>query len=175
MKEAEGQFPKAILFIGLQASGKSTFYYQRMADFVHINLDTLHTRNRERLLLQECLENGRSFVVDNTNPTVEERAKYIQAARNYGYRVEGYFFQSILTECLKRNRGRTGKACVPDRAIAGTSNRLELPSLQEGFDQLYFVRLEQKGFAVEPWKEAHTERPNYGKTGGIMEEGQSEF
>ena len=41
---------KAIIFIGLQASGKSTFYRQRLAkDYVHINLDTLHTRNKEKI------------------------------------------------------------------------------------------------------------------------------
>lgn len=44
---------EAVLLIGLQASGKSTFYRQMLSrDHVHINLDTLHTRNKERLLLE---------------------------------------------------------------------------------------------------------------------------
>ena len=34
---------KAILFMGLQASGKSTFYHRYMSEYVHINLDSLHT------------------------------------------------------------------------------------------------------------------------------------
>ncbi len=46
----------AIIFIGIQASGKSTFYHERFEDYVHINLDTLHTRNKENILLQECVE-----------------------------------------------------------------------------------------------------------------------
>lgn len=33
-------------------------------------------RNKEKLLLQECVESGRSFVVDNTNPTREDREKF---------------------------------------------------------------------------------------------------
>ena len=45
-------------------------------------MDTLHTRNKENLLLQECVECGRSFVVDNTNPTKEDRQKYIRAAKD---------------------------------------------------------------------------------------------
>lgn len=46
----------AIILIGLQASGKSTCYHRMWKDdYVHINLDTLHTRNKERLLLEECL------------------------------------------------------------------------------------------------------------------------
>lgn len=145
---------KAIIFIGLQASGKSTFYHQRWEkDHVHINLDILHTRNKERLLLEDCLKKGRSFVVDNTNPAVADREKYILMAKEYGYETEGYFFRSVIVDCVERNRKRTGKSCVPEKAIVYTSNRLELPSYREGFDRLYFVRIEQNEFIVEEWRE----------------------
>ncbi len=144
----------AIILIGLQASGKSTCYHRMWKDdYVHINLDTLHTRNKERLLLEECLREGRSFVVDNTNPTAAEREKYISAAREHGYEVDGYFFKSVIADCMDRNRMRQGKACVPDKAIACTSNRLELPSYREGFDHLYFVRIERGEFVVEEWRD----------------------
>lgn len=145
---------KAIIFIGLQASGKSTFYRQRLAkDYVHINLDTLHTRNKEKILLEDCLEKGISFAVDNTNPTIEDRARYILRAKACGYRVDGYFFQSVIADCVKRNAARQGKAHVPDKAIVSTSNRLKLPSYAEGFDKLYFIKLEQDEFIIEEWKE----------------------
>ncbi len=104
----------AIIFIGIQASGKSTFYHERFEDYVHINLDTLHTRNKEKLLLQECVENGYSFVVDNTNPTKADREKYIQIARDHGYRIHGYYFQSSVSDCIARNQKREGKARIPD-------------------------------------------------------------
>jgi len=78
--------------------------------------------------------------------------KYISAAKAHGYEIEGYYFQSVLTDCIERNQVRTGKACVPDKAIASTSRRLELPSMQEGFDRLYYVRMERGQFIVEPWK-----------------------
>ena len=145
---------EAALLIGLQASGKSTFYRQMLSeDHVHINLDTLHTRNKERLLLEHCLQNGCSFAVDNTNPTIAEREKYIVPAKEYGYQITGYFFQSVIADCMERNRARQGKARVPDKAIPCTSNRLELPSYQEGFDRLYYVKLEQDRFLIEEWKE----------------------
>ncbi len=143
----------AIILIGLQASGKSTCYRRKWGEnYVHVNLDTLHTRNRERLLLEECLSEGRCFVVDNTNPTAVDREKYITAAKERGYEVDGYYFRSVIAECVARNRLRQGKACVPDKAIAATSKRLELPSYEEGFDHLYFVRMEQDEFVVEDWK-----------------------
>ncbi len=145
---------EAVLLIGLQASGKSTFYRQMLSgDHVHINLDTLHTRNKEWLLLERCLQNGFSFTVDNTNPTIAEREKYIVPAKGYGYKITGYFFQSVIADCMERNRARQGKARVPDKAIPCTSNRLELPSYQEGFDQLYYVKLKQGRFLIEEWKE----------------------
>lgn len=147
--------PKAVIFIGLQASGKSTFYNRQFSDnYVHVNLDTLHTRNKEAKLLEECFCGQKSFVVDNTNPTVEERKKYIQASQAHGYLIEGYFFQSVVRECMERNSLRSGKACVPARAIAYTSNRLELPSWEEGFHRLYYVSISNGDFTVQPWKES---------------------
>lgn len=146
--------PRAVIFTGIQASGKSTFFRQRFSpDYVHINLDSLHTRNKERMLLAECLERQASFVVDNTNPTADDRKRYIQAAKEHGYWLEGYFFQSVVKECAERNSKRQGKEGVPSKAIAFTSNRLELPSYKEGFDRLYFVRIKDGAFIVEPWKE----------------------
>ncbi len=156
LNTAPGQKPpkEAVLLIGLQASGKSTFYRQMLAEYyVHINLDTLHTRNKERLLLEHCLQNGYSFAVDNTNPSIAERKKYIVPAKEYGYEIKGYFFQSVIADCVERNRTRQGKARVPDKAIVYTSNRLELPSYREGFDYLYYVWLEQGRFLIEEWKE----------------------
>ncbi len=42
-----------LLFIGGQASGKSTFYHQRFRDtHLRINLDMLRTRHREAILLK---------------------------------------------------------------------------------------------------------------------------
>lgn len=146
--------PRAIIFTGIQASGKSTFYKQYFSpDFVHINLDTLHTRYQEAKRLEACLQQNLSFVVDNTNPTCADRKKYIEAAKEHGYKVLGYFFQSIIKDCTGRNSERSGKAKVPDKAIVYTSNRLELPRYEEGYDQLYFVSIRDGGFHVEPWKE----------------------
>lgn len=145
---------QAIIFMGIQASGKTTFYEQMLADkgYTHISLDVLHTRNREDLLLAECLDNGRSFVVDNTNPEISVREKYIKKAKEYGYQVIGIFFQSKVRDCMRRNEQRGLK--VPQKAIACTSNNLQLPSLDEGFDELYFISINiNHQFKISPWRE----------------------
>ena len=66
---------EAIIFVGVKGSGKTTFYNERFsATHVHVNLDTLRTRARKDALLVECVNAGRAFVVDNTNPSVSQRA-----------------------------------------------------------------------------------------------------
>ncbi len=145
----------AIIFIGIQASGKSTFYRERFADtHIRINLDMLKTRNRERILLAACIAAKQPFVVDNTNVAEDDRAKYIIPAKAAGFRIVGYYFSSKLTEAIERNKERTGTAVVPDKGIAGTYKRLQLPSHAEGFDELYYVTIDRdRGFIIEEWND----------------------
>ena len=76
---------EAVIFVGLQGAGKSTFYRERFfATHLRINLDMLKTRHREGRFLQACIETRQPFVVDNTNPTRAERQVYIEAAKQAG-------------------------------------------------------------------------------------------
>ena len=145
---------QAIIFCGIQASGKSTFYCQRLLNsHVRISLDLLRTRHREALLLRFCLATQAKFVVDNTNPTVAERQRYIAPAKAAGYAIVGYYFSSSASEALLRNQLRPAAEQVPEVGIRGTRARLEMPSFAEGFDELYFVRIAGDGqFVVEPWQ-----------------------
>jgi predicted kinase len=143
-----------VLFIGIQASGKSSFYRERFfRTHVRINKDMLKTYRREKLLIDACLEGKTPFVVDKMNLGRAHRAAYIAPAKAAGFRVHGYFFESRMEAALERNRRRDPVERVPDAAVRGASAALELPSLDEGFDQLFFVRMEEGGgFAVEEWK-----------------------
>jgi predicted kinase len=114
----------------------------------------LKTRHREWILLRACIEAIQPFVVDNTNPSIEERARYIELARSGGFRVVGYYFRSPPKEALTRNARRTGKARIPEKGILGTHKRLRVPRLEEGFDELYYVRIDETGcFGVEEWSD----------------------
>lgn len=144
---------QVVIFIGIQASGKSTFYSEMLAchGYAHINLDTLRTRGQEQKALQECYASGRSFVVDNTNPARADRARYILEAQAHGYEVIGIFFQSKVKECIARNLQRQRQ--VPQHAIACTQNKLQMPERAEGFDKLFFARITDDGFEITDWKE----------------------
>lgn len=141
----------AVIFIGIQASGKSTFYRKYFSDYVHINLDTLKKRSRENTLLAKCIENGDSFVVDNTNPTREVRQKYFDALKDSDYEIQGYCFESSLEDCLERNAKREGRARIPDVGVRSTYAKLELPSYEEGFDKLYYVAIKDDDYAISEW------------------------
>lgn len=147
--------PQAIILIGLQASGKSTFYVnQFLHTHVRINLDMLRTQRREQGLLDCCLSIKQSFVIDKMNLEQAQRAVYIQAAKAAGFRVEGYLLESNLAACLERNRHRTGKQHIPEIAIRGSIKRLEWPSLAEGFERLWHVhQLPAQQFQLIPWEE----------------------
>ena len=144
---------EAIIFVGIQGSGKSYFYAQRFFNsHVRISLDVLKTRNREARMMQVCLETQQSFVIDNTNPKVSDRTDYIRMAKEKGFRVAGYFFEPNISESLKRNDARKEKERVPKPAIFATLKRLERPSLTEGFDELFSVDIGQAGeFDVQNW------------------------
>ena len=143
---------QAIIFCGIQGSGKSTFYKERFFDtHLRISLDQLRTRNREKLILDVCLRTQMRFVVDNTNPTITERSRYIALAKAAKYEVIGYFFESSTAAALARNNQRSGRFKVPEKGIYGTQKRLQVPALKEGFDQLYRVQLLPSGsYEVHP-------------------------
>ena len=147
---------ECVILIGLPASGKSTFFRERFAGtHDHVSKDLLrhNTRpgRRQEQLIGESLASGRSVVIDNTNPSVAVRASLIAAARRHGAEVVGYFFVTEAGDALRRNRAREGRDRVPDVAIFTVRKRLEPPTVAEGFDRLYVVRMNEaeRRFDVE--------------------------
>lgn len=138
-----------MILIGLQAFGKSTFFRERFgATHDHVSKDLLRsTRQPDRRqyeLLTASLSAGRSVVVDNTHASAASRAPVIAIAREHAARITGYYFETAPADALRRNRLREGPARVPDVAIFATLKRFEPPSLDEGFDELWLMRLDEE-------------------------------
>jgi predicted kinase len=142
---------EAVIFCGIQGSGKSTFFKQRFADtHVRINLDMLKTRRREAILLDACLEAKQRFVVDNTNPTIETRSRYTEPALAAGFTLVGFYFETPVGDAISRNLHRPVKERVLPGSIVTTHKGLEPPSKQEEFDKIYVARIDGTGgFLVE--------------------------
>lgn len=133
---------EAVIFVGIQGAGKSTFYRERFFNtHVRINLDMLHTRNRERILVRACLLARQPFVVDNTNVRAADRAVYIAPAKAAGFRVAAYYFVPDLHASIARNNARAGGEAIPVQGVIATLKRLEAPKPEEGFDAIYEVRV----------------------------------
>jgi predicted kinase len=147
---------ECVIFIGLPASGKTTFYSQRFAGtHRHISKDlwpnSAKKDSRQARELRDALGAGQSVVVDNTNPGLTDRAAVIAVARELHARIVGYYFTATTREAVGRNRGREGPARVPDVAIFTKAKRMVVPTRDEGFDELYSVTIQGDGaFDVKP-------------------------
>jgi signal recognition particle GTPase len=126
---------QAVILCGLQGSGKTTLYRDRFLDtHARISLDLLRTRAREAAFLRLCLETRMPFVVDNTNPTAAERARYIAPAREAG-----------------RNATRAGRARIAEAGLRDVAGRFVRPAPEEGFSELWHATAAASGgWRIEP-------------------------
>ncbi|MDN3260210.1 ATP-binding protein [Streptomyces sp. CSDS2] len=145
------------VLVGLQASGKSTFYARCLSgryELVGKDLFPRGARNkqaRQMRLITEHLAAGRSVAVDNTNPSPREWAPLVAAARAHGATVTAYWFPPDVPGSLRRNAAREGRGRVPDVGVLATLKRLRRPSVADGFDAVYEVRFDGRGgFGIRP-------------------------
>ncbi|MEA2336721.1 MAG: hypothetical protein QOE82_728 [Thermoanaerobaculia bacterium] len=137
--------PELAIFIGLPASGKSTYYRDHFADtHVHVSKDAMPKTKRSDAVMvmqiEAALAAGKSVVVDNTNPSIDVRAPLIALGRRHGARIIAYYFDTEVKTVLARNRQRQGIARVPDVAIFATRKKLVPPGMEEGFDEVVVVK-----------------------------------
>lgn len=131
---------EAVIFVGLQGSGKTTYFEKHFAGtHAHVSRDIQRTAEREAALIRECLQSERSFVLDNTNATRAVRAPYIQQAKAAGFDVRSYFFDTPVRTAIGRNNHRKNRKSIPVPAILRTAKLLEPPSLDEGIDEIRTV------------------------------------
>lgn len=132
-----------VVFVGLPGSGKTTYYLANFAStHVHVSKDLMKgaAAARQEKQIDSALREGKSVVVDNTNPTVVVRQPLIALGRRHGARLIAYYFEIEAKEAAARNRKREGKARVPDVAIYATKSKLKPPTKEEGFDEVHVIR-----------------------------------
>jgi len=139
-----------VIFVGLQASGKSTFRERYFADtHVVVSKDAWpNARNRQRRqmrLVGEALASGQSVVVDNTNPSPSEWEPLLASARAHSARAICYWFPPDLRGSLSRNATREPNTRVPEIGIRATLKNLTRPRRSDGFDAVYVVGFDGAG------------------------------
>ena len=146
-----------VLAIGLPGSGKSSWFKrhnihplssdllrellfddaqeERFGDLVFSNLRSML---KARLIARRPMN-----YVDATNLTPHDRQSWIKLAKDYGYDVQGVFFDVPLEVCLERHQ-RRGRA-VPEDVMRRMASKLKPPTFEEGFSKITVVRVKQKG------------------------------
>ena len=145
-----------VLAIGLPGSGKSSWFKrhnirplssdllrellfddaeeQRFQDLVFSNLRSML---KARLIARRPMS-----YVDATNLTPHDRQSWIKLAKDYGYDVQGVFFDVPLELCMERHLRRS--RVVSEDVMRKMAAKLKPPTFEEGFSKLTVVRVKQK-------------------------------
>ena len=145
-----------VLAIGLPGSGKSSWFKrhnirplssdllrellfddateQRFQDLVFSNLRSML---KARLVARRPVN-----YVDATNLTPHDRHSWIKLAKDYGYDVQGVYFDVPVDVCLERNQKR--ERVVPEDIMRKMAAKLKTPTFEEGFSKITVVRVKQK-------------------------------
>lgn len=141
---------EVIVAVGFPGSGKSTFFQTHILPkgYVYVNRDTLGSWQQCVSACERALKEGRSVAVDNTNPDLESRKRYVDVTRNAGVPCRCFNFTASLEQAKHNNRFRemvpstTKHVHVNDMVFHSYKNKFVTPSLSEGFSeilQIHFV------------------------------------
>lgn len=139
------------VLVGLQASGKSTFYARCLSGrYALVSKDLFprgakNKQQRQMRLAEEHLAAGRPVAVDNTNPSPQEWGPLLELAHTHRAPVTAYWFPPDVAGSLRRNAARAGRERVPDAGVLATLKRLRKPSPADGFDEVREVRFDGRG------------------------------
>jgi len=136
-----------IVCVGFPASGKSTLSkrYLVPAGYAHVNRDTLKTQDKCVKAASDALSNGKSVVIDNTNPSKETRASYIVLAKKAKVPVRCFLFdiKEELAHHLNYYRERLTNGeekHVPRIGYNIYKKKFEPPTMAEGFAEIRSIK-----------------------------------
>lgn len=138
----EKEEKEMIIMVGCPGSGKSKFARKYYKSYDYINQDTLKTRTKCLKEALNSIQESKSVIIDNTNPTSDLRKDYIDLAKKYKYKIKCYImnFDKDLGKhmnCYRFKRGRGIKhKLIPDIVYNVYFKRYEEPTLDEGIDEI---------------------------------------
>jgi len=135
-----------IIMIGSPASGKSTFCKKYLHSYKHMNNDTFTgTVAAFRKKIITHLKSGSHVVIDNTNPSIEVRAKWVSLAQQYNVRVGVIYMEATNNKAYVQHmlslRRILGIQSVPLIAQRIFYKKLVKPTLNEGFVAMVSIPL----------------------------------
>lgn len=90
--------------VGSPASGKTYIALNHLKDYWHINRDKLGSWQKCVSELGKALSAGKYVVIDNTNPDVISRKRYIDVARARSIPVRCFVMTTTIQHAKHNNR-----------------------------------------------------------------------
>lgn len=106
----------------------SEVFDQYMSTAVELMLSDVHA----------AMEDGKNIIWDQTSTTVKTRAKKINMLEGY-YKIAVVFRTPPIEELMRRIDSRVGKD-IPAKVILDMIEKWEEPTLEEGFDAIWYAQ-----------------------------------
>ena len=161
MENTKKKQQTVFVMCGAPGSGKSTWVIEQM----HPVKDVLISRDNIRFMLlkddddyftyedevrnmfYQAIKNNTTnddfdnIYIDATHLTRKTRSQVRNWIRRRPYQI-AVSFEVPLNVALERNAQRTGRAKVPETVIYNMYHRYDIPSLKEGFDEIWHINAE---------------------------------
>ena len=148
--------PVLTMLIGIPGSGKSTYcanFLKQFPQTVYLSSDAMRLKlfgNEEyqasntevfdamEAAAKQALREGKDVLLDATNLLARNRKNTLDFVKAIpGANAKAVVFKVPLKVCLERNRNRS--RVVPESVIRRMRRQMELPSTQEGFQQIRWI------------------------------------
>lgn len=159
MENTKWNQKRVYVLVGPPGSGKSTWIRMRMDPTIdtHISRDNIRFSllrpgdayfevedKVRRFFLQQikdCTSDGFTddqVFIDATHLTPKSRAATLRQVKNDPVKI-AVSFEVPEEVAIERNAQRTGRALVPERVIRNMYDSFVIPTLDEGFDEIWHV------------------------------------
>ncbi|XP_043482913.1 uncharacterized protein F21D5.5 isoform X2 [Leptopilina heterotoma] len=137
-----------IVMVGCPGSGKSHFVKTYLTDYKYVNRDTLGSWQKCVAETERALVQGKSVVVDNTNPDELSRQRYVDVAKKRKVQVRCFVMAANKEHTKHNNKFRCltdpTHEKISDIIINSYIKNFKVPSLEEGFKEVVKINFVPK-------------------------------
>lgn len=161
---------RVFVLCGPAGVGKSTWAYQHMEPEVDVLISRDNIRfmllndnepyfaveDKARKMFFNCIEQRSidaecdNVYIDATHLVPKSRAQVMRHIKGEVKRI-AVSFEAPVSIAIERNKQRTGRALVPESVIYNMADNFTIPTLKEGFDEIWHINAEGEIVEKEFW------------------------